>query len=126
MPVRLLIAARVTRSYWPAPLVRSLIVTPIHRETFPPFQGGEHVQVELPDGRRREYSLCGKRSNASEYEVAVLREDTGRGGSQWIHEILNVGDEIFVSYPQPGINIQRQASRHIFVAGGIGVRFTTA
>jgi ferredoxin-NADP reductase len=121
MPVRLLMAARVTDASRLAPSVRSLTFAPIHRRTFPSFRGGEHVQVQLPDGRRREYSLCGPRSDSATYEVAVLQRRDGRGGSRWIHDALNVGDEVFVSYPLPGMTIERQARRHIFVAGGIGI-----
>jgi ferredoxin-NADP reductase len=121
MPVRLLMAARVTHAYRPVPSVRCLTFAPIHRSTFPSFRGGEHVQVQLPDGRRREYSLCGARSNPAEYEVAVLQRGDGRGGSRWIHDALKVGHEVFVSYPLPGMTIQRPARRHTFVAGGIGI-----
>jgi ferredoxin-NADP reductase len=121
MSLRLLMVARVTRSVRLGPSVRSLTFAPVHRSTFPGFRGGEHVQLELPDGRRRDYSLCGSRSNASEYEVAVLQRHDGRGGSRWIHEGLGVGDQVFVSYPLPGMTIERGARRHIFVAGGIGI-----
>lgn len=121
MSVRLLIASRVVDATSVTPLVRQLRLAPIHRDAYPTFRGGDHVQVQLGDGMRRDYSLCGSPQLTTSYEVAVRREDDGRGGSKRFHSDVSVGDEVYVSYPQPGIRLDVEAGIHVFIAGGIGV-----
>lgn len=120
MTVRLLIAAKVVEASSPTAAVRTLVLAPVHRKHFPPHNGGDHVQLQLRDGTRRDYSLCGPPGIHSPYEVAIQRQEHGRGGSLRFHG-LEVGQEVFVSYPQPGMNIDPGARRHVFVAGGIGI-----
>jgi hypothetical protein len=57
MSVRLMMAARLQADAWPAPGVRELTLVPIHREAFPPFVAGDHVQIQHRNGTRRDYSL---------------------------------------------------------------------
>lgn len=121
MTVRLLMAAKVVQEAFPSAQVRTLLLAPLHRESFPPFKGGDHIQLQHRDGIRRDYSLCGNVADGRHYEIAILRQDEGRGGSVLFHEQLSVGDEVFVSYPQPGMKIDANAKHHVFVAGGIGV-----
>lgn len=118
MSVRLLMAARITDIEELSGRVRRLRFHPTYRERFPDITGGEHVQVQLADGTRRDYSLVS--SPGEDYEIAVQREDQGRGGSRALHE-ADVGDAVFVSYPQSGMSIDETASNHLFIAGGIGV-----
>lgn len=121
MSVRLLMAARLEADAWPARGVRELTVVPVHRETFPRFVPGDHVHIQHGNGTRRDYSLIGPADDPSCYRIAIRRDDDGRGGSVLFHEELEVGDLLFVSYPQSGMRIDRTASHHVFVAGGIGV-----
>src|SRR5271155_4742545 len=81
---------------------------------------GSHVDLHLPDGRIRQYSLCGDPDDDTVYQIAVKREDDGRGASRWIHDNLTVGSIIPASAPRNNFPLA-QASRHIFVAGGIGI-----
>jgi ferredoxin-NADP reductase len=53
----------------------------------PPFTAGAHIDVLLPSGRVRQYSLCNDPSDRSSYCIAVQRETAGRGGSAEIHEL---------------------------------------
>lgn len=121
MSTRLLIASRVVEESWPSPSVRHLRFAPVHRNAYPAFRGGDHVQVQLGDGVRRDYSLCGSPKDTAFYDVAIRLDAGGRGGSMKFHSEVSVGDEIFVSYPQPGMAIDATAAKHVFVAGGIGV-----
>jgi ferredoxin-NADP reductase len=121
MSIRLLIASEVVEVAALSESVRRFRMAPLHRPSYPSFLGGEHVQVQLGDGLRRDFSLCGSPSERDFYEIAVLREEDGRGGSERFHSSVRVGEEVYVSYPQPGMLIDERAAHHVFVAGGIGI-----
>lgn len=87
----------------------------------PPWEAGAHVDLRLPDGRMRQYSLCGEPGAQPLWTLAIKREAAGRGGSAWCHENLQVGTEILVSAPRNNFPLAAAARRHILVAGGIGV-----
>ncbi|ALE84454.1 ferredoxin [Pseudonocardia sp. HH130629-09] len=86
----------------------------------PDWTPGAHVDLVLPGGHTRQYSLCGDRWDAHRYRVAVLREAAGRGGSAWVHDRLAVGDEIGLGGPRNNFPLV-PAPRYRFVAGGIGI-----
>ena len=85
---------------------------------------GAHIDLILTsaDGAQytRQYSLCGDRRDASSYNVAVLREPAGRGGSAYVHEHLLEGHLVGVGGPRNNFALV-PASRYLFVAGGIGI-----
>lgn len=91
------------------------------RRVLPEPEPGAHVDVRLPDGRIRQYSLCGDPNDLSAYQIAIKREDAGRGGSRWLHDNLSAGAVVHVSAPRNNFGIASQASRHVLIAGGIGV-----
>ena len=121
MSKKLLIAARVCGEDWPSPSVRELTFEPRHREAFPPFEPGDHIQVQHTSGVRRDYSVCNPATDFRHYTVAIQREDDGRGGSILFHDGVEVGDDIFVSFPQEGIRVNPTSTGHCFIAGGIGI-----
>ena len=86
----------------------------------PPFKPGGHIGVHLEPGLVRTYSLCNEPEDNLRYMIAVKREHNGRGGSNFLHERVCVGDKIGVSIPRGGITV-RPNRMNIFVAGGIGV-----
>ncbi|WP_192258387.1 ferredoxin reductase, partial [Mesorhizobium caraganae] len=87
----------------------------------PPFEPGSHVDVHLPDGKVRQYSLCGDPTNLSRYTIAVKREDVGRGGSAWIHEAVAVGCTLPVSAPRNHFPLAQCEGPTVLLAGGIGI-----
>lgn len=89
-------------------------------EGLPAWEPGAHVDVELPSGELRQYSLCGDRADATCWRIGVLRESDGRGGSRWLHDELAVGDELRVSAPRNAFALV-DADEYLFVAGGIGI-----
>ena len=91
------------------------------RPTLPSFEAGAHVDVHLPDGRVRQYSLFGDPQDRSQYLIAVKREAGGRGGSNWLHEHVVAGQELPVSAPRNHFGLSVEASSHILMAGGIGI-----
>jgi phthalate 4,5-dioxygenase reductase subunit len=86
----------------------------------PPFTPGAHVTVRTPDGALRKYSLCGAPHDADRWQIAVKREDGGRGGSRSLHEHARAGDPIAVSAPANAFGLV-PAPRYLFIAGGIGI-----
>src|ERR1700733_10684892 len=91
------------------------------RQCLPQAEPGAHIDLHLPDGRSRQYSLCGDPSDPSVYSIAVKRCADGRGGSRWIHENLEVGAVAHVSAPRNNFPLVAGALRHVFIAGGIGI-----
>jgi ferredoxin-NADP reductase len=96
------------------------LVDPDHWE-LPPFRPGAHIDLHLPGGLVRTYSLCNDPADDCRYLVAVKRERDGRGGSVKLHDEIGVGDSIGVSLPRGGLDLSDDIERFIFVAGGIGV-----
>ncbi|MBC9882549.1 oxidoreductase [Bradyrhizobium sp. INPA01-394B] len=93
---------------------------PDHWE-LPPFRPGAHIDLHLPNGLVRTYSLCNEPADNTRYVIAVKREAEGRGGSRALHDDIRVGDVIGVSLPRGGLEPGANITRHVFIAGGIGV-----
>jgi vanillate O-demethylase ferredoxin subunit len=91
------------------------------RWELPPFRPGGHIDLHLPGGLVRTYSLCNDPADDRRYLVAVKRERAGRGGSAMLHDHVKAGDPIGVSLPRGGLSLRTDVSRFAFVAGGIGV-----
>ena len=87
----------------------------------PPFKPGAHIDLHLPNGLVRTYSLCNEPADNTRYVIAVKREADGRGGSRALHDEIGVGDVIGVSLPRGGLGAGANITRYVFVAGGIGV-----
>lgn len=86
------------------------------------FDAGAHIAVKLGNGITRQYSLSNAGSaSPSHYEIAVLREDAGRGGSLWIHQNWREGDEVEVSDIANHFPLSERGRHSILIAGGIGV-----
>lgn len=85
-----------------------------------PWTPGAHLELWLPSGRVRQYSLCGDPADRRRYTVAVLRVADGRGGSIEIHDTDLVGREIPVLGPRNRFPLV-EADRYLLLAGGIGI-----
>ncbi|MGW6441627.1 PDR/VanB family oxidoreductase [Lentzea sp. NPDC055074] len=88
--------------------------------SLPAWTPGAHVDLELGGGLVRQYSLCGNPADTSAFQVAVLREPGGRGGSRHLHDVLTAGDLVEVSAPRNHFELV-EAKRYLFIAGGIGI-----
>lgn len=83
------------------------------------WEPGAHIELVLPSGLIRQYSLCGDPQD-SFYTIAVLKEEQSRGGSIEVHEKLLVGTTLPVHGPKNHFKLEPGA-RTIFMAGGIGI-----
>ena len=87
----------------------------------PPFTPGAHLNVRVPNGSFRNYSICSDPSERYRYVIAVKREVGGRGGSVSLIDDSQPGDLIDVGAPENLFPLDLSAPRYIFVAGGIGI-----
>ncbi|MCD0450037.1 PDR/VanB family oxidoreductase [Actinocorallia sp. API 0066] len=85
----------------------------------PPWTPGCHVDVRLPSGGLRQYSLCGDPADRSAYRIAVRLVRDGRGGSAEVHALVP-GSVVTVSGPRTAFHFTG-GGPHLFVAGGIGI-----
>lgn len=86
----------------------------------PAWTPGAHVDLSLPCGRIRSYSLCSDPGDLTRYRIAVLRVAKGRGGSVQVHDTLRVGDVLPVSAPRNRFELV-DADEYLLIAGGIGI-----
>ncbi|GAA4490469.1 PDR/VanB family oxidoreductase [Rhodococcus olei] len=106
---------------WEAEDVVSIrLIDPTGSE-LPAWAPGAHLDLVLPSGKVRQYSLCGDPADRSAYTVAVLRDEQGRGGSREIHDGALVGRTLSVRGPRNHFRLVDDAPSYLFVAGGIGI-----
>jgi vanillate O-demethylase ferredoxin subunit len=105
-------AADDTRAFW---LART------DGAALPAYAPGSHIDVHLPGGLVRQYSLCGADACAPVYRIAVKREPASRGGSAWLHSAAQVGTRLRIGTPRNAFALSDMADRHLLIAGGIGV-----
>ncbi|MFD5512421.1 PDR/VanB family oxidoreductase [Streptomyces sp. NPDC059761] len=86
----------------------------------PSWSPGAHVDVQLPSGLVRQYSLCGDPADAGRYTIAIRLVEDGRGGSREAHAQLLEGAELPVRPPRNRFELEPSPS-YLFVAGGIGI-----
>jgi ferredoxin-NADP reductase len=90
------------------------------QSSLPDWSPGAHIDLLLPGGLIRQYSLCGSHTDRTRWRVSVLREPNGRGGSAWIHDALGVGDVLPARGPRNHFTFA-PSPRCLFIAGGIGI-----
>lgn len=87
----------------------------------PAFEAGAHIDVALPNGLVRQYSLCNAPGERHRYLIAVLNEAASRGGSRALHTDVKVGDVLRISAPRNHFALTPTAQKSLLLAGGIGV-----
>jgi len=88
---------------------------------FPAFEAGSHIDLHLPNGLVRSYSLCNPSTDRQRYVVGVLNDRKSRGGSRYVHQQLRVGMTLAISQPRNNFKLEEGAAHSVLVAGGIGV-----
>ena len=101
--------------------IRSFELADPQGRMLPMFTAGAHLDIELPGGLARQYSISSDPCDVDRYVVAVLREPESRGGSIHMHDRLREGDRLTVHPPRNNFPLAAGASHHILLAGGIGV-----
>ncbi len=90
------------------------------RLPLPAWRPGSHLDVFLPSGAQRQYSLCGDPRDRGRYRIAVRRLADGDGGSREMHT-LRVGDRVRIRGPRNAFTFVGTAPSYLFVAAGIGI-----
>lgn len=94
-------------------------------EELPAFEPGAHLKVEVMPGRgstnTRSYSLVSAPAERHCYEIAVLHQRGGQGGSRWMHEAVQVGTRLEIQGPSNAFPLASHAHRSVLLAGGIGI-----
>jgi ferredoxin-NADP reductase len=111
------LAATITERTFPADGVVQLR---LEGDDFPAWTPGAHIDVVLPSGQVRQYSLCGDPAERGAYTIAARRIEDGRGGSRELHDALNEADEVEIRGPRNRFPLV-EAESYVFVAGGIGI-----
>lgn len=120
-PVQRTLTAVVTQRELVAPDVVALTLADPDGGLLPSWTPGGHIDVLLPSGRRRQYSLCGPPGRRTDYRIAVRRIAAGGGGSIEMHEALGVGDTCEFEGPRNAFYLGTAERDVLFVIGGIGV-----
>jgi len=84
------------------------------------WDAGSHITLHLPDGRERQYSLCGDPTDRRGYDIAVLDTHGAAAASSWIHANVRAGMVITVSGPRNHFPLV-PSREYLFIAGGIGI-----
>jgi ferredoxin-NADP reductase len=90
-------------------------------KALPPYEPGAHVDMHLPNGLLRNYSLIVAKPDPSTYTFGIKRDPASRGGSRWIHEAMLVGAQLKISAPRNNFRLREDAAHTVLLAGGIGI-----
>jgi vanillate O-demethylase ferredoxin subunit len=113
---------RIKSVTWEADGIASFELRPMPpRKELPPFTAGSHVDLHLPNGLIRSYSLLNSQDERHRYVIGVNRDPSSRGGSRYMHETLRAGDTLAISAPRNNFALDESAELSVFIAGGIGI-----
>lgn len=116
-----LFPARIVAIELAAEDIFSFTLRPLGDALPEPIDPGSHVDVHLPNGMMRSYSLSNGAAHRRGYRLTVARDVNSRGGSVYMHDHLRVGQILEVSLPRNNFEMMEDAAMSVFYAGGIGV-----
>jgi len=90
-------------------------------EPLPPYEPGAHIDLHLPNGLVRQYSLITPEPDPSTYTVGIKRDPASRGGSRYIHDELGVGRSLKIGAPRNNFPLVEDTGHVVLLAGGIGI-----
>ena len=112
---------RVRRISYEAESISSYELVALPGGDLPPFTAGSHIDLHLSNGMIRSYSLVNDQAERHRYVIAVNKDAASRGGSNFVHEAVRVGDAITISRPRNNFVLHEKASHSVLIAGGIGI-----
>jgi len=87
----------------------------------PPYTAGAHIELALPGGLARSFSLIGPLGDFRRYRIAVGLDANSRGGSRYLHESVAAGAALHISPPRNLFPLVEDAPSTVLIAGGIGI-----
>jgi ferredoxin-NADP reductase/predicted pyridoxine 5'-phosphate oxidase superfamily flavin-nucleotide-binding protein len=119
------LSLRVTGIRQLTPRVRAYELRSADGSQLPAVTAGAHLAlpVMLEDGSQtiRHYSICSNPARQDIYEVAVLCDEQGRGGSKAIHKLLQIGQVLNCDPPANHFPLHEGNEAALLIAGGIGI-----
>lgn len=112
---------RVRRIEWEAEGVISVELQRPDGAPLPAFSAGAHIDLTLPNGLTRSYSLLSDQSDNQRYVIGVGLDAASRGGSAYMHSQLRVGQIIPITGPRNHFPLVEDAEKVVLIAGGIGI-----
>jgi len=112
---------RVTSVMWKSDSIRVIELRSPDEGPLAPFSAGSHIELHLPTGLVRSYSLINSQDERYRYVVAVARDAASRGGSVFIHDNLRVGDIIHAGVPRNLFKLNEHSPSAVLIGGGIGI-----
>jgi tetrachlorobenzoquinone reductase len=116
-----LIEVRVTAIRYAARDTHLYEFTRVDGQPLPPYEPGAHIDLHLPTGLTRQYSLIEAEPDPASYSVGIKRDPASRGGSRYIHDELRVGKTLKISAPRNNFPLVENAKHVVLFAGGIGI-----
>ncbi len=107
------------------PRIRSYELRDPEGRELPAVQAGAHLEVPVrfENGKTatRRYSIASDPARRDAYEIAVLREDAGTGGSRAVHESFEIGVRLRCGLPRNDFALHDDARPAVLIAGGVGI-----
>ncbi len=99
-----------------------VVLSPTDGGMLPRWAPGAHVDLVLPGGLVRPYSLCGDPDDGLTWRLLVRRGARARpgGASAYVHDRLGVGDRVHARGPRDRFPLAA-AGRYLFLASGVGL-----
>jgi len=98
-----------------------LELEPVTANALPAFQAGAYIDIQIPGGLLRPYSLCNAPQESHRYVIAVRKEKPSRGASVYLHDRVGVGDVLRVRHPLNEFSLHPSATYSALFGGGIGI-----
>ncbi|MGH1354580.1 MAG: reductive dehalogenase [Thalassovita sp.] len=115
------IRVQVTKAEQMTPDVTKYEFATLDGAPLPDWTAGAHLDVLVSPEFLRQYSMSGNPARTDHYQIGVLREDDGRGGSALMHRIFHPGRKIFISKPINHFGLEEDATKTFLMGGGIGI-----
>jgi vanillate O-demethylase ferredoxin subunit len=115
------IEVRVHATRFEANGVLSFELRAVDGTDLPAFTAGSHIDLHLPNGLIRNYSLVNSQDERHRYVIAVSLDRNSRGGSRYLFDTQLVGQNLNISAPRNNFRLNEDASSVVLIAGGIGI-----
>jgi len=116
-----LINVRISSVTEPARDIKVYRLESLDGTPLPPAGAGAHIDLFLPNGLVRQYSLILKDFETASFTIAVKRDAASRGGSTYIYDNFRIGDLVKIGPPRNNFPLEENASHSLLIAGGIGI-----
>ena len=113
--------ARIRTLRFEAEGIMSVELVPLSGAQWPAFTAGAHIDLHLPNGLTRSYSLLNSQSESNRYVLGILADGKSRGGSRYVHDHFRCGHSITIGLPRNAFALDETTKDIVLIAGGIGI-----